>query len=249
MCSECVTPSNWRPSWFEWQFTQPLNLNDRDSVHLDWGSGGRPTNPFASKKLFVADVNESHNKDDEFTYKKISNLTSIDFANSSIDSVSAYDLLEHIPRTWPDGDNGARYPFIEIMNEIYRILKPGGIFLSVTPAYPSPQSFQDPTHVNFITEETISYFDENSWAKHLGYGLTANFEKIHQSWLRGSGPLIGRFPNHTNLNEKISNSMLELKLKHINRFLRMSQRKNAYSLLWVLRKPCLGHQNEGKKVS
>jgi SAM-dependent methyltransferase len=248
MCKECVTPISWRPSWFEWQFTQCLNLYRSDSVHLDWGSGGRPTNPFSCKKLYVADVNESHNRDDNFVYKKVTNLTSIDFASSSVDSVSAYDLLEHIPRTWPNGDDGVRYPFIELMNEIYRILKPGGIFLSVTPAFPSPQAFQDPTHVNFISEETISYFDENSWAAHLGYGLTANFEKIHQSWLRGSGPLIGRFPDHSNSNEKSINSSLKLKLKHLNRFFRMSRRKDAYSLLWVLRKPCQENRIEGMRA-
>ena len=237
MCSKCVTSHAFRPNWFQWQFTQPLNLAFRESIHLDWGSGGRPSNPFSARTLYIADINKPNVKGEGFEYRKIVNITKIDLPNDSIDSVSAYDLLEHIPRFWQNKSGDINFPFIELMNEVYRILKPGGILICVTPAYPSPQTFQDPTHVNFITEETISYFDENAWAKTLGYGLTDYFQRVHQSWLRGSGPYIGRFPNHQNLPEKQINLKTTLILKYINRIFRMSKKANTFSLLWVLRKP------------
>jgi SAM-dependent methyltransferase len=68
------------------------------------------------------------------------------------------------------------------MNEIYRVLKTGGIFLSVTPAYPHGAAFQDPTHVNIITEETfIKYFDDTyTWAKI--YGFNGRFKVLQQEW-------------------------------------------------------------------
>lgn len=44
------------------------------------------------------------------------------------------------------------------MNEVHRVLKPNGIFLHQTPAYPSTVAFRDPTHVNIITEETIPHY-------------------------------------------------------------------------------------------
>ena len=47
------------------------------------------------------------------------------------------------------------------MNEIWRVLKPGGILYASTPAYPHNEAFQDPTHVNFITEKTVEYFMGN----------------------------------------------------------------------------------------
>ena len=74
------------------------------------------------------------------------------------------------------------------MNEIYRVLKPGGIFLHVTPAFPSPEAFQDPTHVNIITENTFPcYFcNPNPDAKNLGYGFTGDFELIDQRWLHNT---------------------------------------------------------------
>jgi hypothetical protein len=49
------------------------------------------------------------------------------------------------------------------MNEIFRTLKPGGIFFSKTPAYPISAVFSDPTHVNNITADTFPlYFDDTN---------------------------------------------------------------------------------------
>jgi hypothetical protein len=60
------------------------------------------------------------------------------------------------------------------MSEIHRVLKPNGMFYAVTPVYPSNEAFQDPTHVNFITDRTHEYFcgDEGL------YGFKGNFEAI-----------------------------------------------------------------------
>jgi len=66
------------------------------------------------------------------------------------------------------------------MNEVYRILKPGGIFLSCTPINPYASSLRDPTHINFITTETFPlYFDDKSmWG--VGYGFKGKFEVMNQ---------------------------------------------------------------------
>ena len=52
-----------------------------------------------------------------------------------------------------------------------------------TPAFPSKEVFQDPTHVNIITEDTLPlYFCEPcNWAK--GYGFNGSFELIEQRWV------------------------------------------------------------------
>lgn len=54
-------------------------------------------------------------------------------------------------------DPGPR--FMRFMDEVWRILKPGGEFAMVFPYAGSPGYWQDPTHVNGINEVTFWYFD------------------------------------------------------------------------------------------
>lgn len=49
--------------------------------------------------------------------------------------------------------------FVRFMNEAWRILKPGGQFISVFPFAGSPGYWQDPTHVCPISHVTLAYFD------------------------------------------------------------------------------------------
>ena len=104
---------------------------------------------------------------------------------------TAYDFIEHIPKnSWPQGKQ--RLAFLELMNEIHRVLKPGGLLFHSTPAFPSNEAFQDPTHVNFITEDTMPHYfcEPHNWAKELGYGFKGSFELIEQGWI-GNKWLIG----------------------------------------------------------
>jgi SAM-dependent methyltransferase len=68
------------------------------------------------------------------------------------------------------------------MNEIHRVLKPGGVLLSHTPAYPYSPAFRDPTHVNIISEETFPmYFDDQSALARM-YGFKGAFSVVKQGW-------------------------------------------------------------------
>ncbi|MFC5576555.1 hypothetical protein ACFPOA_00835 [Lysobacter niabensis] len=80
-------------------------------------------------------------------------------AGRTFTSVSAFDFIEHIPRLLPTADGrDTTFPFINLMNEVRRVLDHGGRFHAVTPAFPYPHAFTDPTHVNFITHKTHEYF-------------------------------------------------------------------------------------------
>lgn len=68
------------------------------------------------------------------------------------------------------------------MNEFYRVLAPGGILLAVTPCYPSPAAFMDPTHVNIITPGTHRYFADDNWARSLSYGFVGEFKTLSAGW-------------------------------------------------------------------
>lgn len=86
-------------------------------------------------------------------------LDPIPFPDNYFGSVSAFDYLEHVPRLLVSADGKSTFfPFVRLMSEVWRVLAPGGRFYALTPAYPSPTAFQDPTHVNIITQATHEYF-------------------------------------------------------------------------------------------
>lgn len=66
-------------------------------------------------------------------------------------SATASHVLEHI--------NPHKGVFIDVMNEIWRVLKPNGQFAFVVPYAGSHGYYQDPTHCNPINESTMYYFD------------------------------------------------------------------------------------------
>lgn len=49
--------------------------------------------------------------------------------------------------------------FMTLMDEVWRVLQTNGRFAFVVPYAGSPGYWQDPTHVNPITEATLAYFD------------------------------------------------------------------------------------------
>ena len=145
---------------------------------LDLGCGPNPNNPFNAQEVYGVDI-----RDNLASNIKASDLAldQIPFDNESFEYVTAFQFIEHIPRVIYTPKR--RNSFVELMNEIHRVLKYDGVFLSVTPAFPHNAAFQDPTHINIITEETFPlYFDNvNKWAKI--YGFTGNFQIIKQEWM------------------------------------------------------------------
>lgn len=48
---------------------------------------------------------------------------------------------------------------IRVMEEVYRICKPGGLVKVIVPYFRSPYAFIDPLHKHFFTVSSFSYFD------------------------------------------------------------------------------------------
>lgn len=145
--------------------------------HLDLGCGFTPRNPLGQSQLFGCDLLDIAHFGDSppFEYKRADLVRSgIPYPDSHFDSVSAFDFVEHVPRHSVNAQGDPIAPFISLMNEIYRVLLPNGLFIASTPAFPYPEAFQDPTHVNIITIRTHEYFcgDEPYAAR---YGFTGRF--------------------------------------------------------------------------
>lgn len=148
-------------------------------THLDIGSGHeRPRDIFGSTSLYGIDVLTPTGETNEWVYVQGNLKEPLPFESNSFDSISAWDVLEHIPRQENEG-----FPFIQLMQEVHRTLRPGGLFIALTPAFPRPEAFQDPTHINFITKKTAEYFSSNDGiAKRLGYWTNEGYTILANDW-------------------------------------------------------------------
>lgn len=90
-------------------------------------------------------------------------LEGLPFDDNSVDEVRAHDFLEHIPIGTA----------ISVITEIWRVLKPGGIFDSLTPSTDGRGAFQDPNHLSFWNRNSWLYYS-NKEHRDL-YGIKADF--------------------------------------------------------------------------
>jgi SAM-dependent methyltransferase len=142
---------------------------------LDLGCGLNPQNPFRAEQVYGIDIRDNPSK-----YIKCADLTvePIPFEDNTFDFITAFDIIEHIPKVIYAPNR--RFPFIELMNEVWRSLKPNGYFLSHTPVYPYSAIFGDPTHVSVVTHETFTgYFDDVSRNAQM-YGFNGYFKVVSQ---------------------------------------------------------------------
>lgn len=153
------------------------------TCHLDLGCGAVPRNPYRRDQVIGVDIAPRGQAAGCEMVQANLTLEPIPFEDNRFDSVSAFDFLEHVPRVLPTPNGQAtRFPFIELMNDISRVLKPGGMLYALTPCYPSSEAFQDPTHVNIITDRTHLYF---AGPQPLGrmYGFSGHFEARRIDWV------------------------------------------------------------------
>lgn len=86
------------------------------------------------------------------------------FSDNSVDYILANDFLEHIPI----GET------IGVVEEIFRVLKPGATFESLTPSTDGRGAFSDPTHRSFWNKCSWLYFMNDDYRSL--YGINACFD-------------------------------------------------------------------------
>ncbi|RPJ86990.1 MAG: glycosyltransferase [Acidobacteria bacterium] len=102
--------------------------------------------------------------------------------DGSIQSIRAADLVEHLPDK------------IFTMNELWRILRPGGQAEIAVPTTDGTGAWQDPTHVSFWNRRSFDYFEENNPCRRRfasRYGITARFRPVSENRVQSiDGPRI-----------------------------------------------------------
>jgi len=71
------------------------------------------------------------------------------FPENYADEIYMDQVLEHLSDV------------VKVVEEIHRILKPGGVARIIVPYAKGDGAFQDPTHRHFFTEKTMHYFTED----------------------------------------------------------------------------------------
>lgn len=122
---------------------------------IDLGGGFSKPEGYTSVDLTNGDITADLNK-------------RFPFEDSSVGVIRAWDVLEHLKDP------------VHAMNEIYRVLKPGGWLLSQTPSTDGRGAFQDPTHVSYWNQNSFWYY---TWGRLKQYvaPIQARFMKVRLS--------------------------------------------------------------------
>jgi ubiquinone/menaquinone biosynthesis C-methylase UbiE len=81
------------------------------------------------------------------------------FKDNEFDEILAYSILEHVD------------DLVKTMDELYRILKPGGKLDIIAPHYNGPGAWGNPTHRRTFTYQSFLYFTK-------GYTLETYFKNL-----------------------------------------------------------------------
>lgn len=82
-----------------------------------------------------------------------------DFPDQSVDELRSHYFLEHI------GD------VVFVMNECWRVLKPGGEFSIKVPRFPHDNAVSDPAHKSWWVEDTFTKYLTGVWPVNADYGI------------------------------------------------------------------------------
>lgn len=94
------------------------------------------------------------------------------WADGSIDEIKMYDVLEHLD------------DFMKAMEEMFRILTPGGRCRISVPYWNSWCAYADPTHKRGFHEITFRFFDPASvYCKERPYYTKARFKVIEEKFI------------------------------------------------------------------
>jgi SAM-dependent methyltransferase len=101
------------------------------------------------------------------------------FRAGSFRQVGAYDVVEHVA------------DLVRLVEEVHRVLRPGGHFSITTPHFSSANAYTDPTHRRALGLRSFDYFSD---AHPLAFYSRARFRT--RATLHFKGKLLGRLMFH-----------------------------------------------------
>ena len=123
------------------------------------------------------DFNDDHKPDVVHDISKIP----LPFPDNTFDEIHAYEVMEHV------GQQGDWKFFFEQWSDLWRILKPDGVFCGTSPAWNSPWAWGDPGHTRIISMECLVFLHQPSYTAQVGktpmtdyrFCYKADFQPLH----------------------------------------------------------------------
>lgn len=127
--------------------------------------------------LTTLDFNDDHKPDVVWDISKLP----LPFEGDSFDSISAFEVMEHV------GQQGDWKFFFDQWSDIWRILKPGGMFFGTSPHWSSAWAFGDPGHTRIVGAEQLTFLSQPNYAAQVGispmtdyrFCYRADFDLVH----------------------------------------------------------------------
>ena len=128
-------------------------------------------------RLVTLDINPDHHPD------VVHDLTVFPypFEDDTFDEIHAYEVMEHV------GQQGDYRFFFRQWEELWRILKPGGVFAGTSPTASSGWAWGDPGHTRIVSPQCLVFLDQNEYQSQIGktpmsdyrWIYDADFERVH----------------------------------------------------------------------
>jgi len=110
------------------------------------------------------------------TYQCDIEVENLPFRDNSVDAIYCYYVLEHI------------HNLVHVMDEMWRVLKPGAILEVAVPHFLCRNAWIDPTHIRCFSEWSMDYYIPGMINKDAKEGR-ALFDKVQFDWCKDDGRL------------------------------------------------------------
>lgn len=97
------------------------------------------------------------------------------FEDNKFDEIHAYEVMEHV------GQQGDWRFFFAQWSDIWRILKPDGVFIGTSPCWDSSWAWGDPGHTRIVSAESFTFLHQPSYTAQVGISPMTDYRFCYQA--------------------------------------------------------------------